>query len=85
MRFSSSAFQFTDLRNLDCASESLYYSTFAHPPVLAQHVARGAFTLVRAHDVDTAEGAQQRILGALVDVWNREQEKRQVTHKDCAT
>lgn len=42
---------------------------FTHPPVLPQHVACWAFTLVRTHYINTAEGTQQRILGALVDVF----------------
>ena len=56
--------------------QSLGRSTFTHPPVLAQHVARGTLALVRAHHVDTAEGTQQRILGALVDVCRRSRVKQ---------
>lgn len=50
--------------------------TFAHPAVLAQHVARGTLALVRAHHVDAAEGAQQGVLGALVDVCGRSRVKQ---------
>lgn len=42
---------------------------FTHPPVLTQHVACGTFTLVRAHNVHTAEGTEKRVLCALVDVF----------------
>lgn len=42
----------------ECMSESRSCSTFAHPLVLAQNVACGTFALVRAHHVNTAEGAQ---------------------------
>lgn len=55
--------------NSDYTGESFYCYTFTHPPVLPQHVACWAFTLVRTHYINTAEGTQQRILGALVDVW----------------
>lgn len=56
--------------------ESLSRRTSTHPPVLAQHVASGTLALVRAHHVDTAEGTQQRILGALVDVCRRSRVKQ---------
>lgn len=59
-------------------NESSGRRTFTHPSVLAQNVSRGAFTLVRAHHVDTAEGTQQRILGALVDVCARTRKKHVV-------
>lgn len=57
-------------------SHSAAVHTFTHPPVLAQHVAGGTLALVRAHHVDTAEGTQERILGALVDVWRRSRVKK---------
>lgn len=58
----------------ECMSESFSCSTFTHPLVLTQNVACGTFTLVRAHHVNTAKGTQQRILGALIDVWNTRQQ-----------
>lgn len=57
-------------------------STFAHPLVLAQHVARGTFTLVWTHHVHTAEGTQQRILGTLVDVWTRTGRERVIVGRN---
>lgn len=47
--------------------------TFTHPLVVTQHVASWTFTLVWSKHVYAAEGAQQRVLGTLVDVWNRGQ------------
>ena len=65
-------------------SESLSCSTFTHPLVLAQHVASGTFALVRADHVNAAEGTQQRILGALVDVWKRNR-RQQVSRSTGAS
>lgn len=56
-------------------NEPLHRRTFTHPLVLAQHVAGGTFTLVRAHHVDAAEGTQQGVLGTLVDIWTRDGQK----------
>lgn len=65
-------------------SESLSCGTFTHPLVLAQHIASGTFTLVRANDVNTAEGTQERILGALIDVWMRNR-RQQVSRSTGAS
>lgn len=56
--------------------------TFAHAAVLAQDVAGGALALVRPQHVDAAEGAQQGVDGALVDVYHR---ARKRTHANCLT
>lgn len=76
--------KWTVIEKAECVRESFSCSTFTHPPVLAQHVARGTFALVRAHHVNTAESTQQRILGALVDIWtgNRRQQVT-VVAKTC--
>lgn len=42
--------------------------TSAHALIIPQHVASRAHALVGAEGVHASEGAQQRILGALVDV-----------------
>lgn len=43
--------------------------TSAHSPVFSEGIARWAGALVGAKGVDAAEGAEQRVQRALVDVW----------------
>lgn len=45
--------------------------TSAHALVVPQHIASRTHALVRAKCVDTAEGTEQWILGALVDVFRQ--------------
>lgn len=50
--------------------------TSAHALVISQHVAGRTHTLIGTEGVNAPEGTQQRILGALVDVWSQEEVKR---------
>lgn len=52
--------------------------TSAHALVISQHVASRTHTLIGTKGVNAAEGAQQRILGALVDVWSQERQVRYI-------
>lgn len=67
--------QRTVTEKVEWMRKSFSCSTFTHPPVLTQHVACGTFTLVRAHNVHTAEGTEKRVLCALVDVWTKSRRK----------
>lgn len=49
--------------------------TSAHALVISQHVASRTHTLIGTKGVYTPEGTQQRILGALVDVWSQEERR----------
>lgn len=42
--------------------------TSAHSPVLPQHVPPGALALVGSKSVHAAEGTEQRVLNALIDI-----------------
>ena len=48
--------------------------TSAHAVVVSQHVARGTHALVGTKSIDTAEGTQQGVQRALVDIWGERDE-----------
>lgn len=49
--------------------------TSAHALVISQHIASRTHTLIGAEGVDTPEGTEQRVLGALVDVYSQKKRR----------